>query len=164
MLRWNQHKDLAQPLGGDLAAPFCLQPALFGNDNLARPRVLLADDNPEFRGIVAHLLQTEFDVVSTIGDGQAVINEATRLDPDVLVLDISMPMIDGIAAARQLRETGSVGKVVFLTVHEDTDYVQAALTAGASGYVLKSRVVSDLLPALNEALSGRQFISPVLER
>jgi DNA-binding NarL/FixJ family response regulator len=136
----------------------------FREDKLARPWVLLADDNPEFRGIVAHLLQTDFDVVSTVGDGQAVINEAKRLDPDVLVLDISMPMIDGIAAARQLRATGSVGKVVFLTVHEDTDYVQAALTAGASGYVLKSRVASDLLPALNEALSGRQFISPVLER
>ena len=125
---------------------------------MARLRVLLADDHPEFLAIVAKLLESEFDVVKTVGDGQAVIDEATRIEPDVLVLDITMPILNGLEAARQLHVAGFKGKIVFLSVHGDADYVRAALAAGADGYVIKSRLASDLPTALNEVIAGRQFI------
>jgi CheY-like chemotaxis protein len=94
------------------------------------------------------------------GDGQALLAEATRLEPDVLVLDISMPVLNGIEAARQLRGAGSRATVVFLTAHQDPDYVRGALAAGALGYVVKSRLVSDLSLVLRDALAGRSFVSP----
>ena len=90
--------------------------------------------------------------------------QRTRLAPDILVLDISMPIVDGIETIRSLRATGSRSKFVFLTVHGDEDYVRAGLAAGAVGYVVKSRLASDLLPALREALAGRRFISPSLSQ
>jgi DNA-binding NarL/FixJ family response regulator len=123
-------------------------------------RVLLADDQEDFLALVARLLEPEFEVVKTVGDGQAAIDEAARLDPDVVVLDISMPVLNGIEAARRLRAAGSKAKVVFLTVQRDLDYVRAALAAGARGYVVKCRLASDLLVALREALAGRLFVSP----
>ena len=129
-------------------------------ENLARIRILLADDKQDFLAVAAQLLEAEFDVVKRVGDGQAVIDEVSKLNPDVLVLDISMPVLNGIAAARRLREEGFTGCIVFLTVHGDAEYVRAALAAGALGYVIKSRLASDLLLALHEVLSGRQFISP----
>jgi DNA-binding NarL/FixJ family response regulator len=126
---------------------------------MARMRALLADDNDDFLVAATRLLEPEFEVVATVGDGQALIDEAERLDPDLLVLDISMPLLNGIEAVRQLRASGSQAKVVFLTVHEDADYVRAALLAGAQGYVVKSRLVTDFPLALNEVLQGRSFIS-----
>jgi len=154
LLKIIKSKTRQSPWGSNQAA---LSPL---GTNVARIRVLLADDHPDFRAVVAQLLQAEFDVVSTVSDGQAVIGEVSRLDPDVLVLDISMPLLNGIAAARRLQEAGFAGKIVFLTVHGDPDYVRAALAAGAIGYVVKSRLASDLLLALKEAVAGRQFISP----
>jgi DNA-binding NarL/FixJ family response regulator len=127
---------------------------------LDRIRVLLADDHHDFLAAAARLLEPEFEVVQTVGDGQALLAEAARLEPDVLVLDISMPVLNGIEAARRLRGAGSRAKVVFLTVHQDPDYVRGALAAGALGYVVKSRLVSDLALALREALAGRSFVSP----
>jgi len=127
---------------------------------LHRIRVLVADDHEAFLAATARLLEAEYDVVKTVGDGQALIDEAARLGPEVLVLDISMPVLNGIEAARQLKAAGSRAKVVFLTVHEHPDYVRAALAAGAQGYVVKCRLASDLLLALREALAGRCFVSP----
>jgi DNA-binding NarL/FixJ family response regulator len=127
---------------------------------LARIRVLLADDHRDFLDVTARLLEPRFEVVKSVGDGQAVIDEAARHEPDLLVLDISMPRVNGIDAARHLRDAGFKGKVIFLTVHGDADYVRAALAAGAFGYVVKSRLASDLLPAVDEVLSGRMFVSP----
>ena len=129
-----------------------------------RVRVLLADDHQDFLEAVARLLEPEFEVVQTAGDGQRLIDEAARLEPDVLVLDISMPVLNGIEAARQLRGAGSRAKIVFLTVHQDPDYVRGALEAGALGYVAKSRLASDLPLALREALAGRSFVSPSIFR
>ena len=129
-------------------------------ENLARIRILLADDKQDFLAVAAQLLEAEFDIAKTVGDGQAMIDQVSKLNPDVLVLDISMPVLNGIAAARRLREEGFAGSIVFLTVHGDAEYVRAALAAGALGYVIKSRLASDLLLALHEVLSGRQFISP----
>ncbi len=128
---------------------------------LTRIRILLADDHQDFLAVTVRLLEPEFDVVKAVSDGQAVIDEASRLEPDVLVLDITMPILNGIEAARQLRAAGFKGKIVFLTVHGDADYVRAAVAAGADAYVVKSRLASDLLPALNEVLAGRQLISPL---
>ena len=91
-----------------------------------------------------------------------MIDEAAKLAPDVIVLDISMPKLNGIEAARQLKATGSRAKIVFLTVHEDMDYVRGALAAGAHGYVVKPRLASDLLPALREVLASGWFVSPTL--
>jgi DNA-binding NarL/FixJ family response regulator len=125
-----------------------------------RISVLLADDHAEFRAATARLLGSEYHVVAAVGDGQAVLDEAARLEPDVLVLDISMPALSGIDVARRQKAAGSSAKVVFLTVHEDPDSVRAAFAAGAQGYVVKCRLVSDLPLALREALAGRSFVSP----
>src|SRR5438093_192246 len=125
-----------------------------------RMSVLLADDHGDFLAAVARHLEPHFEVIKTVGNGQALVDEAARLEPDVVVLDISMPVLNGIEAARKLKAMGSLTRIVFLTVHEDQDYVRAAFGTGALGYVLKSELVSDLLPCLREALDGRSFVSP----
>ena len=128
-----------------------------------RARVLLADDHEEFLAVEARLLEPEFEIVTTAHDGRAAIEEAGRLDPDALILDISMPGLSGIETARNLRATGSRAKIIFLTIHADPDYIRAGLAAGATAYVVKSRLASDLVPALREALAGRSFVSPSIQ-
>jgi len=123
------------------------------------PRVLLVDDLPEMLQKVTQLLQDDFDVVGSAQNGQEAIEAAETLDPDLLVLDISMPILNGIQVASRLRDSGCRAKVIFLTVHEDRDYVEAAFSAGGLGYVLKSRVATDLIPAAQEALRGHEFTS-----
>jgi DNA-binding NarL/FixJ family response regulator len=122
-------------------------------------RVLLADDEPAMIRAVTQLLDGKFEIVATVDNGQTLIEDAIRLDPDLLVLDISMPVMNGIAAARQLKKVGSRAKVIFLTVHEDRDFIEAAFSAGALGYVLKPRLATDLLPAIRGALQGQTFVS-----
>ena len=133
---------------------------LIRKNTLGRIRVLLADDHPEFLAVVTRLLESEYEVVKTVSDGQALVDQASVLGPDLIVLDITMPGLNGIAAARRLRAAGFAGKMVFLTVHADSDYARAALAAGAQGFVLKSGLASDLLPALREVLAGGSFVSP----
>ena len=123
-------------------------------------RVLLADDHDDFLSVAARLLEPLYDVVAMVSDGHAAIAEAKRLLPDVLVLDVSMPVLNGIEAARELRAAGAQAKIIFLTVHEDPEFVRSAYQAGAQGYVVKSRLVSDLPLALNEVLAGRTYVSP----
>ena len=127
---------------------------------MSRATVLLADDQAEFLAVERRLLEPEFEVIETVRNGHAAVEAAIRLAPDVLIIDVSMPVMDGIAAARSLRAAGSWAKVVFLTVHGDPDYVRAALEAGALGYVVKCRLAFDLVPALRDALAGRPFVSP----
>jgi DNA-binding NarL/FixJ family response regulator len=127
---------------------------------VSRLRVLLADDHADFLMIAARLLEPEFEIVEQVCDGQASLDETARLKPDILVLDISMPVMNGIDAAKQLQALGSAVKIVFLSVHEDADYIRAAVAAGALGYVVKCRIASDLLPALRAASAGRAFLSP----
>lgn len=109
---------------------------------------------------VASLLQDEFEVIEAVEDGRAFLEAESRLQPDVCVVDISMPGICGLDAAAQLHARGSKTKIVVLTVYDDSDFLDAALTSGASGYVLKSRMTSDLCVAIHEALAGGLFISP----
>ena len=127
---------------------------------MVRPRILLADDHEEMCNIVVHLLEREFEILSTVSDGLSFLEAASKLKPDVCLLDISMPIMNGIEAASQLKERGSTAKVIFLTINEDRDFIQAALRIGASGYVFKRRIRSDLRLAVSEALADRIFISP----
>jgi len=129
---------------------------------LGRVSVLLADDHQAFLRVVARHLEPHFEVVRTVGNGNAMLDEAVRLEPDVVVLDISMPGLNGIEAARRLKATGSRAKIVFLTVHADQDFVRAALGAGAVGYVLKSELASDLLTCLRQADIASPFVSPAI--
>jgi DNA-binding NarL/FixJ family response regulator len=125
--------------------------------------VLLADDHPAMLALAAAALAGECLVVGSVGDGCALLAEAERLHPDVIVLDITMPRLDGIRAAVQLlRSPHPPVRLVFLTVHEDPDFARAALDAGGLGYVLKARLASDLLPAVRAALADRRFISPTI--
>jgi len=111
------------------------------------------------RDTVVHLLQDEFEMLDPVADGRALLQKSAEFKPDVCFLDISMPIINGIEAAVQLKESGLRSKIVFLTIHRDWDFVQAALKSGASGYVVKARMISDLKTALREVLAGRTFIS-----
>lgn len=127
---------------------------------MARTRLLLAEDHAAMQKVALRLLEQEFEVVGTATDGQSLIEAAARMLPEVLVVDISLPVLNGIEAAHRLREAGSTTTVVFLTTYEDIDYVRAALAAGALGYVVKSHMYTDLCFAIKEALSGRLFVSP----
>lgn len=124
-----------------------------------RPRILFADDHDGMRDRVKRHLEREFEILGAVENGHALLEAAARLKPDVCLLDISMPVLNGIETATRLKQSGSTAKVVFLTIHEDPDFVQAALEAGALGYVVKRRMMSDLRPALKEALAGRIFVS-----
>lgn len=124
------------------------------------PRVFLADDVQDIHVRVKELLREDFDIVGSAQNGQEAVQAVTVLNPDLLVLDISMPGLNGIQVASRLRESGCRSKVVFLTMHEDRDYVEAAFSVGALGYVVKSRIASDLIPALQGALRGQKFTSP----
>ncbi len=121
-----------------------------------RIRVLLADDHEAMLDRVARLLAPEFNVVGTATDGQQALDAVRELKPDVLVLDISMPVMNGIETARRLKEAGSETRIVFLTVHDDPDYAREALDVGALGYVIKQRLASDLVAAIKKAPADRQ--------
>jgi DNA-binding NarL/FixJ family response regulator len=127
-----------------------------------RPRILLADDHRAILERAWDLLRVSFDVVAITDNGEDLIKEANRLNPDVIVADITMPIVNGIEAARELREAGSSAKFVFLTVHQQSEFLEACRSEGALGYVLKSRMHTDLIPAIEQALAGKQFISPVV--
>lgn len=135
--------------------------------NLAKPmqtrvRVLLADDHVAIQTRVREVLEPEFDVVRTVGNGQLLVDAVRELNPDVVVVDISMPVLSGIEAVRRIMKSGSSAKVVFLTVNEDPDIIPICLEAGALGFVVKSSLASDLIPAIRLALINRTYISPTV--
>jgi DNA-binding NarL/FixJ family response regulator len=123
-------------------------------------RILLADDQEEVRLAIANLLEDEFEIIGTAENGQRAVELAQVLSPDVLVLDLCMPVLNGIEAAAQLRKSGLGPKIVFLTVNQDPDFVDAALSTGACGYVLKCSAGEDLIPAIHQAVEGQRFVSP----
>ena len=127
---------------------------------MSKVRILLADDHPNFPELVESLLKPTYEVVGKVRDGRALCNAALTLKPDVIVTDISMPELNGIEAADELRKSGCNSKVIFLTVHSDPDFIRTCLSTGAFGYIVKPRVAVDLLPAIHEALAGHLFISP----
>jgi len=122
--------------------------------------VLLIDDHPGVVRQVADLLPEGFEVVAALHD-TAAVNEAMETSrPDLVVLDITLPGMSGIELAYQIRSSSHSPKLVFLTVHDDPDYVRAAFSAGGSGYVVKARLATDLIPALESVMEGSEFISP----
>lgn len=123
-------------------------------------RVLLVDDHPAVVRQVEALLSGEFEIVGALADGTNLPAEIARSQPDLLLLDITLPWISGIALARELIGGMSAPRIVFLTVHEDSDYAREAFAAGGAGYVVKSRLASDLIPALHAALNDQRFVSP----
>jgi DNA-binding NarL/FixJ family response regulator len=113
---------------------------------------------------VKALLEADFEIVGSVDNGRDLVSAAGLLQPDIILLDISMPVLTGIEAARQVRQKGIKSRFVFLTVHERVEFLHACLAEGALGYVVKSRIASDLVTAVREALSGRRFISPPVSR
>ncbi len=131
---------------------------------MSKIRVLLADDNSQVLEYVREFLSGNgCEVVGTVTGGQAAVDAAAQLVPDVLVLDVSMPILNGIQAARRSLEGNASIKIVFLTVNKDPDTCRAAMETGACGYVLKPRLASDLIPAIKLANDGRRFVSPGCE-
>jgi DNA-binding NarL/FixJ family response regulator len=120
----------------------------------------LADDNPIMLHQVSAMLAKDFDIVAAVPDGETVLQKYQKLGPEVLILDISMGLVGGLEVARLLRENGNMSPIVFLTVHQEADFVKAAIACGGSAYVVKSHLTKDLVPAIKAALSGELFISP----
>ena len=128
---------------------------------MRRPRVMLADDHRLVREAFARLLEADCDVVGTVADGRALLESAPELRPDIVVLDIAMPLLNGLEAARQLRRLMPEVKLIFLTVSEDPDLAAEAFRAGASGYLLKNSAASELLRAVQEVSQGRSYVTPL---
>lgn len=124
----------------------------------------MADDHPGFPEVEERLLKREFEIVGKVRNGQALIEQAIQLDPDVIVTDISMPILNGIAAVERLKDSKCKAQIVFLTVHTDRDFVRMCLATGALGYVLKPRMAEELKRAIHAVLEGRMFVSPDLRQ
>ncbi len=125
-------------------------------------RLVLVDDNPEVLETLIDLLQPTYDIAGAFSDGRSVLQQVSALDPDLIILDISLGDMTGFEIARRLRKSGCPAKIIFLTVHENIDFVRAAFDLDASGYVFKSRISSDLIDAINRACEGGQFSSAEL--
>ena len=131
---------------------------------MTKPRLLLADDHTILLEGLKALLAPEFEVVATAGDGRAVLKAAEIHQPDLILLDISMPGLNGIEAARQLKQSNPSAKLIILTMHADLSFVSAAFEAGASGYVLKQSAATELVAALHEVEDGRTYISSLIQQ
>jgi DNA-binding NarL/FixJ family response regulator len=129
---------------------------------MRKTRVLLADDHRIFLEGLKGLLEPEFDLVGTVEDGRALVKEAERLCPDVIVADISMPLLNGIDAVRQLKKSDNRIKVVFLTMHPDVNFANLAFEVGASGYVIKSSASRELITAIREVMMGKTYVTPAI--
>ncbi|OFW00022.1 MAG: hypothetical protein A3H28_13425 [Acidobacteria bacterium RIFCSPLOWO2_02_FULL_61_28] len=129
---------------------------------MERPTILLADDESAVLDRVRRLLESQFQVVETVSDGQALLAAADRLKPDVILADISMPVLNGFEAARRLKAAAPSTRIIFLTVHEEPAVVTEALGIGVNGYVVKRAAAQDLVAAIREVLEGRCFVSPAL--
>jgi DNA-binding NarL/FixJ family response regulator len=129
-----------------------------------RPRVLLADDHRLLREAFVKLLEPDCDVVGAVADGRALLEAVPKLRPDIVVLDIAMPQLNGLDAARQLKHAMPDVKVIFLTVSEDPDLAAEAFRTGASGFLLKNSAASELLQAIRDVSQGRSYVTPLATR
>jgi len=128
------------------------------------PRAILADDHTLVAEALRELVARHFDVVATVADGHALVASATALKPDVIVVDVAMPLLNGLEAFRQLKQKMSGVKFVFLTMNEDPELAVEAMRSGAAGYVLKKSAASELLQAMQLALRGKSYITPQIAR
>jgi DNA-binding NarL/FixJ family response regulator len=129
---------------------------------MKKTRVLLADDHKILLEGLKSLLEGEFEVVGSVEDGRALVDQAATLHPDVIVADISMPQLNGIEAARQIKKADKNIKIVFLTMHPDATYAANAFEVGASGFVLKHSAPSELITAIHEAMKGKTYVTPLI--
>jgi DNA-binding NarL/FixJ family response regulator len=130
--------------------------------NAKRARVLLADDHALVSAGISKLLENDFDLIGTVADGRALVAAVRERHPDVILLDISMPVLNGLEAARQIRKDSPTAKLIFVTVHSDTPYVIEAFRAGASGYVLKRSAAAELLTAVHQVLDNNVYLTPLI--
>jgi DNA-binding NarL/FixJ family response regulator len=131
---------------------------------VTRPRILLADDHVLVAQALEHLLQAEFDVVGTVSDGRALVEAAGKLAPDVVVVDIGMPLLNGLDAGAQLKTLHPEMKVIYLTQNREPRFAIEAFRRQASGYLLKDSAASELTTAIRDALGGRTYVSPLIAR
>jgi len=129
-----------------------------------RSRVLIADDHHLVAELCKRLLETEFDVVGIVGDGRSLVRTAAELRPDVVVIDIAMPILNGLDAGRQLKEMLPAIKLIYLTMNPDVEVAAEAFRRGASGYLLKTCAAADIVLAVREVLRGKSYLSPALSR
>ena len=129
---------------------------------MKKTRVLLADDHKIVIEGLKNLLEGEFEIVGSVEDGRALVKQASTIHPDVIVADISMPRLNGIEAAQQIKKFDENIKIVFLTMHPDATYAANAFEAGASGFVLKHSASSELIRAIHEAIKGRTYVTPLI--
>lgn len=127
-----------------------------------KPSLVLADDNQALLSHVSAFLAKDFNILAALSDGESVLRSCQDRNPDALILDISMGKIGGLEVARLLRKRGVNVPIIFLTVHEEVDFLNAAFASGGTAYVVKSHLTNDLIPAIRAALSGEPFISPCL--
>jgi DNA-binding NarL/FixJ family response regulator len=127
---------------------------------LSKPRVLLVDDNQAILDCLVKMLGRDYTIVGAIRDGPSMLDAVAILKPDIVVMDISMPEMSGLELARLLNENPPAPPIVFVTVHEDTEFMEAAQDVGAAGYVVKSAMETELRPALELALKGQRFVVP----
>lgn len=129
---------------------------------MKRPRVLLADDHALVLDGLRKILEPQCEVVGAVEDGRSLLAAAKHLQPDIILLDISMPLLNGVEAARRLCAAAQGAKVIFVTMHADATYVAGAFRAGASGYVLKRCASLELLKAISQVLGGREYVTPLI--
>ena len=129
-----------------------------------RPRILIADDHTLVADLCRQLLETEFEVVGTVNNGRALVRAATELKPDVIVVDVAMPILNGLDAGQQVKEICPAVKLVFLTMNSDIELAAEAFRRGASGYLLKTCAASEMVTAVHEVLRGRSYMSKPLRR
>ena len=131
---------------------------------MKKPTVILADDHTLVLEGFRRLLETHCELLATVGDGQALLQAVARHRPDIVILDISMPVMNGIEAARALKSKYPGLKLVFVTMHADPAYIRAAFQAGASGYILKQSLGDELAQALHTVLQGQTYVTPLIAK
>lgn len=130
---------------------------------MSRPKLLLADDHKMFAQGLASLLQDEFELLATVEDGQALVDAAVLLEPDIIIVDISMPILNGFDAVRRLKKNGVLSRIIFLTMHADKALITEAIRCGASGYVLKQSAGEELLSAIRQVFEGGTFFPTIVD-
>jgi len=131
---------------------------------MPKPRILLVDDHALVLEGFRRILEGHYELVGTVGDGRALLEAAKTMQPDIVILDVSMPLLNGIDAAAQLKKICPKAKIIIVTMHADTDYVRSAFEAGASAYVLKRSAVDELEQAIRAVLEGHSYITPLITK
>src|SRR5262249_50670986 len=158
------HNRRAEPISMSVSLSAKPRNRYESDTRVKRPRILLADDHRLLREALVKLLEPACDVVGAVMDGRALLEAAPKLRPDVVVVDIAMPLLNGLDAARQLKRLMPAVKVIFLTVSEDPELAAEAFRAGGSAFLLKNSAASELLQAITDVIQGRSYVTPLATR